>query len=497
MKWSWKLATVAGTEVRVHATFFILILWLVLNYGSQGQRAAEIAVRVGFILVLFGCVVLHELGHVAAARRYGIGTRDITLLPIGGLARLERIPREPRHELVVALAGPAVNVAIAMLLGAGLLLAGVSVPTPEFNSLALGALGWNLVAVNVFLVAFNMLPAFPMDGGRVLRALLAMRMSYVQATRHAAIVGQIMAVGFGLIGLLVNPFLILIAIFVWVGAAYEANVVTLRSSLEGLSVRQAMLSRFQSLALEDPLTKAVDMTLAGSQKDFPVLDKGRIVALLTQQDVLRGLSRKGRDGSVGDAMACGARGRARESPPAAGGGARPGGRVATHRGHRVSGSCRASFAGDGSRDQGERSGPVGRRRRRRDPRDRNGSGYTDAELERFLRLAKSDPVVSPALFDLAQRARQSGFGAPNPGEGYLYARASKKEPFDIVYSTVTLTAIANLEDQSSSITPEFVYTGAKNTEARLRLAWLHGSENTEFGEKLSDLRVELRLRYFF
>ncbi len=128
---------------------------------------------------------------------------------------------------------------------------------------------------------------------------------------------------------------------------------------------------------------------------------------------------------------------------------------------------------------------------------RNGSGYDAGELERFFRLAKSDPLASSDLLDLAQRARQSGFGAPNPGKNYLYVRTIKKEPFDVVYSTVALTTIVNLEDQSFSITPELIYTGVKNTEARLRLVWLNGSENTEFGEKLSDWRVELRLRYFF
>ena len=301
MKWTWKLGTVGGTEVRVHATFFLLILWLVLNYGMAGQAAYEIAVRIGFVLVLFGCVVLHELGHALAAKRYGIGTRDITLLPIGGLARLERIPRDPRQELVVALAGPAVNVVIAAVLGT-LLVAG-GVPAGGLGmDLAAGSFAWNLVLVNVVLVVFNVLPAFPMDGGRVLRALLAMRMSYVKATRLAATVGQMMAFAFAFVGLFFNPFLLLIALFVWVGAAHEAKLVTLRSSLEGLAVRQAMLSRFEVLQATDPLSRAVDLTLAGSQKDFPVVVGDRVAGLLTQQDLIAGLARAGSRAAVADFM---------------------------------------------------------------------------------------------------------------------------------------------------------------------------------------------------
>jgi hypothetical protein len=127
----------------------------------------------------------------------------------------------------------------------------------------------------------------------------------------------------------------------------------------------------------------------------------------------------------------------------------------------------------------------------------HGSGYSEAELQRFLSLAKSDPSTSPVLFELAQAARQSGFAAPNAGEDYLHLRASRKEPFGVVYSAVGLTTIANLEDESFSMTPELVYTGLGNSELRLRMSWLEGSRNTEFGEKLSDRRLELRFRYFF
>ncbi len=302
MKWSFRIGTLGGIEVRVHATFFLLILWLVFNYGLAGQGAGEIAVRVGMVLLLFGCVVLHEFGHAAAAARYGIRTRDITLLPIGGLARLESIPRNPRQELVVAIAGPAVNVVIALALGFLLVVLQEPLPTADFESLAPGALAWNLVAVNVFLVLFNLLPAFPMDGGRMLRALLAMRMPYVTATRRAATVGQGMALLFGFLGLFVNPFLILIAFFVWVGAGAEAAMVTMRETIADIPVGRAMVSSFRSLSPDDLLSRAVDMTLEGSQKDFPVLDDGRLVGLLSQQDMLGGLARGGRAGRVEETM---------------------------------------------------------------------------------------------------------------------------------------------------------------------------------------------------
>jgi Zn-dependent protease len=225
MNWSFRLGRLFGIPVYMHWTFLLLLGFVAFGQGVRSGPGAALG-GIVFVTTIFGCVVLHELGHALAARRYGIGTRDVTLLPIGGLARLERMPDDPRQELWVALAGPAVNLAIAGALGVGLAVIG-----------SVGALSWTggsfaarLMAVNLGLVVFNLLPAFPMDGGRVLRSLLAHRVSYVQATDTAATVGRGMAILFGVAGLFFNPMLILIALFVWTGATQEAQMVRAREA---------------------------------------------------------------------------------------------------------------------------------------------------------------------------------------------------------------------------------------------------------------------------
>ncbi len=300
LKWSWKLARVAGIDVYVHATFVILIVWLGLSYWATAGLPAVIS-GVGFILLLFGCVVLHEFGHALTARRYGIRTRHITLLPIGGVADLEKMPDDPRQEILVALAGPAVNLVIAAVLWAWLAMTGALIPG-ETLSVTSGPLVQQLVVLNIILAVFNLLPAFPMDGGRVLRAALAMRMGRVQATQTAAKIGQGLALWLGLIGLLYNPFLIFIALFVWIGAAAEAEMETVRSSLAHVTTGEAMLTEFHRLSPQDSLARVIELTLEGSQKDFPVMVDGNMVGVLTQDDLLRGLQADGEHGRVADWM---------------------------------------------------------------------------------------------------------------------------------------------------------------------------------------------------
>lgn len=290
MGWSWRIGRIAGIDVFVHPTFLILLIWVGVSHYLAHGDPVEAMQGVVFILALFGVVVLHELGHALAARRYGIRTRDITLLPIGGVARLERIPEVPAQELVVALAGPAVNVVIAAGIFAGLMLGQGLVPVSE--GLRVGAsFLQQMFWVNVSLVVFNLVPAFPMDGGRVLRALLAMQMDHVQATRAAAAVGQVFAMLFGLLGLFANPILIFVALFVWLAGAQEAGLVEVRAALAGIPVLRVMITQFRALQPDEPLSVAVTELLAGFQQDFPVVAGDRPVGILTRDSLATALGR--------------------------------------------------------------------------------------------------------------------------------------------------------------------------------------------------------------
>lgn len=290
--WSWKIGKLAGIDLRIHATFLLLLGWVAVSHWLSGQSLHAAVNGLWFILALFGCVVLHELGHALAARKYGISTRDITLLPIGGVARLERMPEEPRQELWVALAGPAVNIVIAAALFAWLRITGEWEPLAQLR-VAAGPFAERLLAANVWLVAFNLIPAFPMDGGRVLRALLAARMEYPKATQIAAGIGQGLAFALGLIGLFGNPMLLFIALFVWIGASQEAASAQMKSAIARTPIQAAMLSEFRRLEPGDTLADAVRLTLQGSQRDFPVVERGRVVGILTQPNLLEALAEHG------------------------------------------------------------------------------------------------------------------------------------------------------------------------------------------------------------
>ncbi|REJ76652.1 MAG: site-2 protease family protein [Planctomycetota bacterium] len=326
MKWSWKIARIAGIDVRIHATFVLLLGYVYWLSTSQGGTAADAVSELVFVLSIFGIVVLHELGHAMAARRYGVPTKDITLLPIGGVARLERIPEDPKQEFVIAVAGPAVNVVLAMLCLAGIVLIGgatmalsLAEPGSDWMSVLLGGADpgsgvrsipvvlsvflTKLLLVNIMLILFNMLPAFPMDGGRVFRALLAMKIDYVRATRAAATIGKGMAALFAVAGITIaQPFLILIAIFVWIGAASEASMVETRFAMRGMTAQAAMATRFQIVAPQTTLAEVADHIIAGFQQDFPVVEEGRLVGLLTRADLLRALAENDRNRQVKTVM---------------------------------------------------------------------------------------------------------------------------------------------------------------------------------------------------
>ena len=302
MPWSWKIGRVRGIQIFVHATFVFIVAWAALAGWSEEKTIAGAVSQVAFVLALFACIVLHELGHALMALRFGIKTRDITLLPIGGVARLERMPKEPMQELAVALAGPAVNVVIGIAIAGALWVTG---GFSAFTTQAVieGSFLERLMIVNVFLVLFNLLPAFPMDGGRALRALLASRLDPLRATRIAAGVGQGMAVIFGLLGLFANPFLVLIAVFVWMGAAQEAAMAQAEALLGSVPAERATIRSFSSIQQDDPLGKVVQLELLTPQTDFPVVDaEGNVTGMLTQAALLRGLREHGPQGTVAEVM---------------------------------------------------------------------------------------------------------------------------------------------------------------------------------------------------
>lgn len=301
MNWSFRIGRILGTEIKVHLTFLLLLVWFwIVQYQDGGRETALI--ETGFLLALFLCVVLHEFGHILMARRFGVRTPDVILLPIGGVARLERMPEEPRQELLIALAGPAVTLVIALVLYGYLTVTGTG-PTPLPDGLESGGLASRLMWVNGFLLGFNLLPAFPMDGGRVLRALLATRMGLARATRIAATIGQGLAMVLGVIGLFGNVMWVLIAVFVFLGAAQEAAAVETRMAGRGLRVDQIMVTRFEAIPVHARLRTAVDMLLAGDQREFPVVDnEGHVEGLLTRESLIKGLTERGPESTVGEAM---------------------------------------------------------------------------------------------------------------------------------------------------------------------------------------------------
>lgn len=302
MSWSFPIGRLFGSEIRIHVTFFLLLAWIGIAHYQQGGATAAVN-GVLFIIAIFACVVAHEFGHALTARRYGIKTPDITLLPIGGLARLERMPERPSQEIVVALAGPAVNLVIAVILiffmqGRFDVEALQRLDNPALSFLV------RLASINVFLALFNLIPAFPMDGGRVLRAVLAIWYPRTQATNIAARIGQALAFGFGFLGLMGgNPLLIFIAIFVYLAATAEAQSVGLNDISRSLGVREGMITRFESLGPQATIGEAAELLLRTTQHEFPVIDgAGKLRGFLTRNAMVQALSKSGAGTPVIDVM---------------------------------------------------------------------------------------------------------------------------------------------------------------------------------------------------
>jgi len=301
MRWSLNIGRIAGTAVRVHVTFLLFLGWIFLADLASGG-APEAWTGLLFMVLLFTCVLAHEFGHIFTARAFGVATPDVTLLPIGGVARLERIPEEPRQEFLIAIAGPAVNVVIALALA---LFAGAHLDPAALAGVdnARNSMLDRLATVNLFLAVFNMIPAFPMDGGRVLRALLASHFGHTRATEIAAAVGQGAAFLLGFIGLFGNPILIFIAIFVYLAASSEAHMASLRAMAQGVPVTNAMMTQIARLTPEAHVDEAVETLLRTSQSEFPVVDAaGKPVGLLGRGDLIRAVRQLGPNARVADVM---------------------------------------------------------------------------------------------------------------------------------------------------------------------------------------------------
>ncbi|MDX2087630.1 MAG: site-2 protease family protein [Kofleriaceae bacterium] len=290
LRWSWKLGSLAHIPVRVHVTMLILVGWIGVSYAVRGASLTAALTGIALIACVFAIIVVHELAHALVARRFGVETQDIVLLPIGGMSRMEELPERPREELLVSLAGPAVNVVLAGILALIVWGTGGAFRPSEALSLR-GAFTAQLLWINVGLAVFNLLPAFPMDGGRALRALLTLKLGRPRATRVAAAIGKMLAALFVLLGITGNWLLVLIGVFVWMAATQEAAQVTLRSTLEGIPVARAMIRQIETLDAEQPIAEATDQMIASGHKQLPVVDHGRVTGIVRARDLvaMRGL----------------------------------------------------------------------------------------------------------------------------------------------------------------------------------------------------------------
>jgi Zn-dependent protease len=318
MTWSLRIGRFFGIDVFLHFTFLIMLVWIVGEAYYRTKDWWVAADRLFFVVLLFTIVVLHEYGHALTARVFGVKTRDIILLPIGGVARLESIPQKPWQEFLIAIAGPAVNVVLALLCFVWLMVDGTFAAMLQeavrpaagnaMQSVLDSSMAVRLLGVNVTLVVFNMIPAFPMDGGRILRSVLAMGLDYVQATWIAARIGQAVAVVFAILGFW-DPMLFLIAFFVWTGALQEAQFTAVRASLAGLTVQQAMSANFLTLNPFDTLETASQKLVITPQLAFPVLHGDAFVGMISRNEITAALANLGPGRHVSEVMR-------RESPVA-------------------------------------------------------------------------------------------------------------------------------------------------------------------------------------
>lgn len=305
MRWSLYIGKVFGIKIFIHWTFLILVLWIIQVQIFQGQKASEILVSIAFLFSVFACVVMHELGHALTAQRFNSKTKDIILLPIGGVARMENLPQKPMQELLVAVMGPAVNLVISGILFVILKLSNTFPSSLEGLNLTAANFWFQLFAVNIFLALFNFIPAFPMDGGRVLRALLSLRLSRVRATRIAAYAGQFIAILFVFFGFSYNPMLVFIGFLIFLGAQAEAKTEETISALRDVKVSDVVMRHYSVLQPHEPLSKAVDLLLDSQEHSFIVKENDEVKGTLSRKEIIEGLSKFGRDIPVSRVMHAG------------------------------------------------------------------------------------------------------------------------------------------------------------------------------------------------
>jgi Zn-dependent protease/predicted transcriptional regulator len=294
MKGSFKLGKIAGIGLFIHWTFSLLILFVVYVNYKAGQNLTQILWSILFILCIFITVLMHELGHALTAKNFSIKTKDITLLPIGGLARLERLPEKPSEELMVAFAGPFVNIVLALITSMFITLPNTSeeMVAQLENGVNAGNFFLNFYLVNIVLAVFNLIPAFPMDGGRVLRAILSYKLERHHATKIAARIGQVLALGFVFLGFYSNPFLIFIGIFVFMGAQIESEYTETKYMLKGYKVRDLIMKQYPTIDYNETLETVVKLMLDSQNKHFLVTENGIPMGTLNREQIIEALSKK-------------------------------------------------------------------------------------------------------------------------------------------------------------------------------------------------------------
>lgn len=290
-KWSLYLGSPWGIKIFVHWTFLILIAWIFIMHFRAGNGIREGLSGVLFILALFTCVVMHEFGHALTARRFKVYTRDITLYPIGGIASLESMPSKPIEEFQVAVAGPTVNLVIAALLWIYFKSTGhvLSFENTQNIHMTGAAFGLNLIYVNIILAVFNLIPAFPMDGGRVLRSLLSMKINASKATSVAVTIGQIIAIAFVFLGFFYDFWLIFIGLFIFLGAGAESKTEELKHAIEGVKAENIMMTNFMTINSDVTLETAAEKLLGSNEKSLLVMENGTLLGILDYKNIVEGL----------------------------------------------------------------------------------------------------------------------------------------------------------------------------------------------------------------